>query len=153
LLQTILNRKNGFQTITNIVQDEKGDQTTAYHSVLYNWRKHFSQLLKVGGVNDVMKTEIRKAELLVCELSAFESEIANEKIKITLIYLIPAEPIKARHKTINFEVDELVNFICNKKKLHLKYSIITHTFKNNNNTVTIIDASQSVPVHTKFYSP
>jgi hypothetical protein len=132
LFQTILNRKNGYQTSTNIVKDENGDQTTAYYSVLHTWRNHFPQLLKVGGVNDVMKIEIHKAELLVPELSAFESEIANEKIKITRIYLIPAEPIKAVHKTINFKVDELVNFICNKKKLQLKYSIITHVYKKNN---------------------
>ena len=64
------------------------------------------------------------------ELRVFESETANEKVKITRIYLIPAEPIKAGHRTIRFEVDEFVNFICNKEllKLLLNYSIITHVY-------------------------
>ena len=45
------------------------------------WRHHFSQLLNVHGVNDVRKTEIHTAEPLVSETSAFEVEMAIEKLK------------------------------------------------------------------------
>jgi len=37
--------------------------------------------LKVHGVNDVRQTEIHTAEKLVLELSAFEVEMAIEKLK------------------------------------------------------------------------
>jgi hypothetical protein len=43
----------------------------------------FSQLLHVHGVNDARETEIRTAEPLVPEPSAFEYEMAIEKIKRT----------------------------------------------------------------------
>jgi len=42
---------------------------------------YFSQLLNVHGVNDVRQTEIHTAELLVLEPSAFETELAIEKLK------------------------------------------------------------------------
>ena len=51
------------------------------------------------------------------EPSASEFEMATEKLKITGIYQIPAKLIKAGDRTIRFEVDVLVNFICNKKEL------------------------------------
>ena len=45
------------------------------------WRSHFSQQLKVHGVNNVKQTEIHTAEPLVPELSAFEVDMAIEKLK------------------------------------------------------------------------
>ena len=45
------------------------------------WVKHFCKLLNVHGVNDVMQTEIHTAEPLVPEPSAFETEMATEKLK------------------------------------------------------------------------
>jgi hypothetical protein len=54
---------------------------TDSHSVLDDWRTHFSQLLNVHGVNDVRKTEIRTAEPLVPEPSAFEFAVATVKLK------------------------------------------------------------------------
>ena len=45
------------------------------------WRNHFSQLLNVHGVNDVRQTEVHSAERLVPEPSAFEVELAVEKLK------------------------------------------------------------------------
>jgi hypothetical protein len=44
------------------------------------WRSHLSQLLNVHGVNDIRQTEINTAEPLVPELSAFEVELAIEKL-------------------------------------------------------------------------
>jgi len=59
-----------------IVKNENDDLVTDSHSVLARWRKHFSQLLKVHGVNDVRQKEIHTAEPLVPEPSAFEFEFA-----------------------------------------------------------------------------
>jgi len=42
------------------------------HSISARWRKYFSQLLNVHGVNDVSQTEIQTAEPLVLEPSDFE---------------------------------------------------------------------------------
>jgi hypothetical protein len=41
----------------------------------FGWN-HFSQLLNIHGVNDVRQAEIRTAEPLVPEPSAFETELA-----------------------------------------------------------------------------
>ena len=51
------------------------------HSLLTSWRNHFSQLLNVHWVNEVRRTEIHTAELLVPEVSTFEFEMAIEKLK------------------------------------------------------------------------
>jgi hypothetical protein len=65
----------------NIVRDEKDDLATDCHSILARRRNHFSQLLNVHGVNNVRQTEVHTAEPLVPESSAFEVELANEKLK------------------------------------------------------------------------
>jgi hypothetical protein len=44
-------------------------------------RNHFSQLLNALGVNDVRQTKIRVVEPLVSEPSAFEFDMAIEKLK------------------------------------------------------------------------
>ena len=54
---------------------------TDSHSILARWSHHFFQLLNVHGVNDIRQTEIHTAELLVPEPSAFEVEMAVEKLK------------------------------------------------------------------------
>jgi len=48
---------------------------------LARWKNHFSQLLNVHGVNDVRHTEIHTAQPIVTELSAFEDEMAIEKLR------------------------------------------------------------------------
>jgi len=52
------------------VKDDKGDLVTDSQSILVMWRKYFSQLLNVHGVNDVKLTEIHTGEPLVPEPSA-----------------------------------------------------------------------------------
>jgi len=37
--------KKGYQPITNIVKDKKGDLVADSHSILARWRNYFSQLL------------------------------------------------------------------------------------------------------------
>ena len=54
---------------------------TNSHSILARCRKHFSQLFTVHGVNDVWQTDIHTAEPLVPDPSAFEVELAIEKLK------------------------------------------------------------------------
>jgi hypothetical protein len=63
------------------MQDEKGDLVTESHSILARWRNHFSQLFNVQGASDFRQTEIHTAEPLVPEPSAFEVELAIEKLK------------------------------------------------------------------------
>ena len=64
-----------------IVKDEKSDLVIHSHIILARLRKNFSQVLNVNGVNDVSQTETQTAEPLVPEPSAFEVELAIEKLK------------------------------------------------------------------------
>jgi C4-type Zn-finger protein len=45
--------KKGYQPITRLVKDEKGDFFADSHSIMERWRKSFSQILNVNGVGDV----------------------------------------------------------------------------------------------------
>ena len=51
------------------------------HTIFWLWRNHFSQLVSVRVVSDLRQKEIHTAQQLVPELSAFEIEMAIEKIK------------------------------------------------------------------------
>ena len=66
--------KKSYQSRTNIVKGDKGELVTDYHDILTRWRKHFSQLLNVHGINDVRQTEIHTTEPLESEPNAFEVE-------------------------------------------------------------------------------
>ena len=56
LCRGINDLKKGYQPRTNIVKDEKGDLPADSQSILGRWRKYFSQLLNVYGVNDNRQT-------------------------------------------------------------------------------------------------
>ena len=64
-----------------IVKDEKGDLVADSHSIVTRWRNYFSQLFNVHGVKDVGQVEIPTVEPLVPEPSAFEVELAIDKLK------------------------------------------------------------------------
>ena len=81
LYRGISDFKKGYQPRTNIVKDETGDLVTGSYSILARWRDYFSQLLNVHGVHDVRQTETHTAEPLVPGPSAFEVELAIEKLK------------------------------------------------------------------------
>jgi hypothetical protein len=82
LYRDISDFNKGYRPRTNIVKDEKCDLVADSLSILARWRNCFSQLLNVRGVNnDVKQTEIQMAESLVPEPSAFEFELAIEKVK------------------------------------------------------------------------
>ena len=112
--------KKGYQPRTNLVKDEKGDLVADSHNILARWRNHFSQLLNIQGINDVWQTEMHTAEPLVSEPSAFQVELAIEKLKSHKspgIDQIPPELIKARSKTIHYEIHKLIISIWNKEEL------------------------------------
>jgi len=96
--------KKGYQPRTNTVKDEKGDLVADFHSILAAWRNHFSQLMNVHGFSEDRQAEIHTAELLVPEPSAFEVELALEKLKRYKspgIDQTPAELMKAGSRTIS----------------------------------------------------
>ena len=81
MFRRISDLENGYQLRTIIVKDERGDLVAETHSIMERWRNYFSQLLNVHGVNDIRQGEIHTAEPLVPEPSAFEVELAIEKLK------------------------------------------------------------------------
>ena len=112
--------KKGNQPIPNIVKDERGDLVVVSHSILARWREYFSQLLNIHGVNDVRQTETHIAEPLVPESSAFEVELAIEKLKSNKspgTVQMPAELIKSRGRTIGYDFDKLIISIWNKGEM------------------------------------
>ena len=112
--------KKGYQPRTRIVKDEKGDLVADSHSIMARWRNYFSQILNVHGVSEVRQAEIHTAEPLVPEPSAFEIELATEKLKCHKspgIDQIPAELIKAGGRTIRFAIHKRIIAIWNKEEL------------------------------------
>jgi hypothetical protein len=146
--------KRGYQPRTNVVKDDKGDLVADSHSILARWRNHFSQLLNIHRVNDIRQTEVYTAEPLVPEPSAFEVEMAIEKLKRHKspgIDQIPAELIKARGRIIRSEIHKLIISIWNKEELpeEWKESVIV-TIRVIKQIVTI-EAYHFCQLHTKFY--
>ena len=102
------------------------------------WRNHFSQLLNVLEVNDVKQTEIHTAEPLVPESSAFEVELAIEKLKSyksPVIDQIPAD-LRQGGRIICTEIHELIISIWNKEELpeEWKESITVPIYKKGDKT-------------------
>ena len=83
MYRSISDFKNGYQPRTNIRKDEKGDLVADSYSIVASWRNYFSQLLNVHGVHDIKHTDIHTSEPLVPEQSAFEVELAIEKLNVT----------------------------------------------------------------------
>ena len=83
MYRSISEFKRRYQSRTNAAKGEKGDLVAESHSILTRWRNHFSQILKINGVNDVRQAEIHTTESLMPEPSAFEFEMITEKEKDT----------------------------------------------------------------------
>jgi hypothetical protein len=81
LCRGIIDFKKGYQPRTIIVKDEKEDLVADSHSIMARWRNYLSQLLNIHGFNEVRQAEIHTAEPQVPEPSAFEVELAIEKLK------------------------------------------------------------------------
>ena len=109
------------------------------YSIMARWRNYFSQLLNVHEVKDVRQAEIHTVEPLVPEPSAFEDELAIEKLKYHKspgIDQIPAELIKEGGRTIVCEIHKLIISVWNKQELpdEWKEPIIVHTYKKGDKT-------------------
>jgi hypothetical protein len=103
------------------------------------WKNYFSQLLNVHQDSNVRQTEIHTAEPLVPKPSAFEVEMAIEKLKRYKppgTDQIPAELIKAGGSKICSEIHKLINSIRNKEELpeQWKKSLIVPIYKKGNKT-------------------
>ena len=175
--------KKGYQPRTTIVKDEKGDLVADSHSIMTRWRKYFSQLLNVQGgsnmtgtvytclhtnqsrsylnhlvheVKEVRQAEIHTVEPLASEPSAFEVELAIEKLKNHKspgIDQISAELIKAGGRTIRCEIHKLIISIWNKEELpdEWKESIILPIYKKGNKQIVITTAAYHYcQLRTKF---
>jgi hypothetical protein len=105
---------------THVVKDEKGDLDADCQSVMTRWRNCFCQLLNVHWSKGVRQEEIHTAEPLIPDTSAFEFELAIEKLKSHKspgIDQIPAELIKAGCRTICCAIHKLIISIWNKEGL------------------------------------
>jgi hypothetical protein len=90
-------------------------------------------------VNDVRQREIHAAKLLMLEPSAFDIEMAIEKLKRHKspdIDEIPAEMIKAGCRTIISQIHKLMNSVWNKEELteQWKESVIVPVYKKGDKT-------------------
>ena len=131
--------KKGYQPRTIIVKDEKADLVADSHRIMASWRNYFYQLLNVHKVKDVRQAEIHAVEQLVPEPSAFEVELAIEKLKNHKSPgsdQIPAELIKAGGRTIRYEIHKLIISIWNKEELpdEWKESIIVPFYEKGDKT-------------------
>jgi hypothetical protein len=95
--------------------------------------------LNVHGAKDVRQAEIHTAEPLVPEPSAFEVELAIEKLKSHISQgndQIPTELIKAGVRTIRFAIHKLIISIWNKEELpeEWKESIIVPIHRKRDKT-------------------
>jgi hypothetical protein len=110
----------------------------------------------MGTLSNVRQTEIRTAEPLVTEPSAFRVETNTEKLqrhKSAGTDQIPAEFIKAGGSTIWSEIHKLINSIWNEEELpqQWKKSIIVPVYKKDGKTeYTNFQGVSFCQLHTNF---
>ena len=108
------------------MQDKKGYLVTDCKEFWTDGGNIFFQLLNVHGV-DVRQTEIHTAEPLELALSAFDIEMAIEKLErhnSPSIDQIPGELIKRRGRKIHSETHHHINSIWNKEELPEEWKLI-----------------------------
>jgi hypothetical protein len=81
LYRGITEFKKGYQPISNLVKDERGDLLVDPQKILTRWKNYFCELLNVLGASGIKQTEIHTAEPLVPEPSAAEVEAAVRNFK------------------------------------------------------------------------
>jgi hypothetical protein len=72
LYRGIISFKKCYHPRSNIVNGEKDDLVTEFHSISARWWNHFSQPLHIHGFHDFRQTEIYIAGPLVPKFSASE---------------------------------------------------------------------------------
>jgi hypothetical protein len=134
------------------VKSEKCDLFVDSHSTLARCWNRFSQLLNTHGLND-RQTELLTAETPVPEKSAFEVELAIEKLKVHKspgIDEISPEFIKAGGSTIRCEILKLIISVWNKEKFpeEWKELIVVPIYKKGSNTdfsnITFVNYVQNI---------
>jgi len=112
----------------------------------------------VHGVSEVRQTEINTAVPLVLELSAFEVEVAVDKLKghkLSGIDQIPAKLIKAGGRTIRSESHKLLLILYGKRGNCLKsgrsQSLYLSTRMVIKQILVIIEVYHFCQLHIKFY--
>ena len=112
--------------------------------------------IELRGVNDVSQIEIHTAEPPVSESSAFEVELAIEKLKSHKspgTDQIPTELMKAGGRTICYEIHKLIS-IWNKEELpeEWKESVIVPIYKKGDKHIVVtIEAYYFCQLCTKLY--
>jgi len=137
----------------------KGDLVADSCSIVARWRNYFSQLLNVHGVIDVRHTELDTADTLVPGPSAFEFELAIEKLichKSPGIDHIQAEMIKAGRGVRQFAVT-FINLLFlfgirgNCLRSGRNRSLYLSIRRTTKQTAVIIVAHHFCQLRTKFY--
>jgi hypothetical protein len=110
--------KKGYQPITNLEKDERGNLLADPHKILNRWKNYFCQLLNVHRVGSVRQTKTYIAEPFVPETSGSEDEVATGKLKRYKspgVDQIPPELIQAGEKTLHLEIRKLNKLMWNKE--------------------------------------
>jgi hypothetical protein len=100
--------------------DQKSDLLAYPPNMIKRWKYYFRQLLNACGVNDFRQTEICMAELLVLKPSAFDIEMAIEKLvryKSSGVEQVPAELTQAGGRAVCSQIHTLFNCMWNKDDL------------------------------------
>jgi hypothetical protein len=118
------------------------------------WKNYFTQLWNVHRDNDVRHTEIHTAGPLAPESSAFEVDMAIEKLKRYRspgIDQLPAAMIKTDFSVRS--VNYLILFRIKRNCLSSRWSQSLYLFirRVTKQVVVIITAYHSYQLHTKFY--
>ena len=131
----LMNLKINIRNLYRSINGFKNDLFTDSHSMLAKWGNHsLSYWMYTGLMMFSRLTYIHTSEPLVPEPSAFDIEMATEKLKKHKSQgtdKIPAELIKAGDRTICSEIHKLINSIWNKEELpeECKESIIVPIYK------------------------
>jgi hypothetical protein len=136
--------KKGYQPVSNVVKDERGNLLAGPHRILNRWKNYFCQLLNVHGAGDVRQTEMHAAEPFVPEPSASEVEVAVGKLKrykCPGADQIPAELIQAGGETLRSEIRKPIKLIWNKEELphQWKESVVVPVHKKGDKRLVIIE--------------
>ena len=139
----------------NITPHETGDLVTGSYSILARWRDYFFKLLNVHGAHDVRQTETHRAEPLVPEPSAFEDDLAIEKLKSHKSPGVDQIPAELRKGVEQFAIRSInLLFLFEIKRNCLRSgrsrSLYLSIRRGIKQTVITIGAYHFCQLHTKF---